>query len=282
MVRLVRSEPAPHDLVADPTDEPSMAIRWDPAGGTIGDGVAETDAVVNLCGRSIGTHRWTSSERQLLIESRIAPTRLLATALAGIDDGPRVLVNASAIGWYGDRGDEVITEESRPGAGFLAELCADWELATGPAEDAGIRVVRARTGLVLSPSGGFLARPLQLFRLGLGGRLGSGDQYWSWISLDDEVSAILYCLDHDDVDGPANLTAPQPVTNRDFTRVLAELLHRPAALPVPRAAGRVLLGRDLADEVVFGGQRVLPATLESHGFSFGHRRVEDALAAVLG
>lgn len=278
VIRLVRAEP--------PMPGSPFAIRWDPTTRTVDAGIEDVDAVVNLCGRSIGTRRWTATERQALHDSRIEPTRLLARTLAAIraesGRGPAMLVNASAIGWYGDRGDEPITEASAPGAGFLADLCADWERATEPAEEAGVRVAHLRTGLVLSPSGGFLAKPLTLFKLGLGGRLGSGDQYWSWISLDDEVAAILHTLDHAEIAGPVNLTAPKPVTNSDFTAVLARLLHRPAALPVPRVAGRLLLGRELADEVVFGGQRVLPDVLANSGFVFTHEDVEGALEAVIG
>lgn len=273
VIRLVRSDP--------PLPDSPLAIRWDPTTGYVEEGLADVDAVVNLCGRSIGTHRWTAGERQALRDSRIDPTRTLAESLAAFDHGPKVLVTASAIGWYGDRGEETITEESEAGTGFLAELCRDWETAARPAEDAGIRAVYARTGLVLSSSGGFLARPLTLFRLGLGGRLGSGDQYWSWISLEDEVGAIMHLIDSDAA-GPANLTAPEPVTNREFTRVLATLLHRPAVVPVPRTAGRLLLGRDLADEVVFGGQRARPAVLEASGYTFARPHLADALADVVG
>jgi len=190
-------------------------------------------------------------------------------------------VSASAVGFYGDRGDEELTEASGPGRGFLAELCRAWEDATGRATQADIRVVRLRSGVVLSAQGGALARQLPLFRLGVGGRLGSGRQWLSWISLADEVGAVLHALDEPSLEGPVNATAPTPVTNRDFTAALGRALHRPAVLAVPGFALRVALGSDLASEMVLAGQRVLPAKLSASGYEFSHADIDTALAALL-
>lgn len=273
VIRLVRGDP--------PYPDSELAIRWDPDAGTIeADRLEGIDALVNLSGRSIGAHRWSPAEKGLLHSSRVGSTRLLAESLARLDQPPRVMVSASAIGWYGDRADEELTEESTPGTGFLAELCRDWEEATTPAAEAGIRVVNLRTGLVLSPAGGFLERPVKLFRLGLGGKVGSGRQWWSWIHLDDEIAALRFLIDSG-VEGPVNLTAPTPVTNAEFTRVLGRLLGRPTVLPAPRSGVRLILGRELADEVVLSGQRVLPRAMERVGFSFAHPDLEPALRQVL-
>ncbi len=274
VIRLVRGEP--------PYPDSDLAIRWDPDAGTIeADRLEGIDAVVNLSGRSIGAHRWSAAEKRLLYRSRIDSTRLLAETLARVEQPPPVMLSASAIGWYGDRGDEELTESSDTGGGFLAELCRDWEEAARPAVAAGVRVVTLRTGLVLSPEGGFLERPMKLFRLGLGGRIGSGRQWWSWMHVDDHIAAMRFLIDSD-VEGPVDLTAPSPVTNAEFTRVLGRLLGRPTLLPAPRFAVRLLLGRELADEVVLAGQRVLPRVLESTGFSFGQPDLEPALRQVLG
>ena len=205
---------------------------------------------------------------------------MLANALAGMDHRPRVLVSASAIGFYGDRGDEILTEKSPPGNDFLASLCVRWEAETTPAAEAGIRVVCARTGVVLNSQGGALHKLLPLFKLGLGGRFGSGAQWWSWITLDDEIRAISWLLEND-VTGPVNLTAPKPVTNREFTRVLSAVLRRPARLPVPRFGPRLLLGSELADALLFASARVRPTALESSGFVFNHSDLEAGLRSTL-
>jgi uncharacterized protein (TIGR01777 family) len=256
-------------------------VAWDPVAGTIESSKLEgVDGVVHLSGRSIGAARWSDSEKRELVESRTRSTALLAETLAGLTDKPHVLLSGSAIGIYGDRGDEELTEQADRGSGFLADLCVAWEAASDPARHAGIRVATLRTGLVLAPKGGFLSRPVLLFKLGLGGRIGSGRQWWSWISIDDEVGAIRFLLDHD-VSGPVNLTAPGAVTNAEFTRVLGRVLRRPTLFPVPRFAGRLALGAELADEVVFAGQRVVPAALTAAGYEFAQPTLEPALRAVL-
>lgn len=269
VLRLVRREPP----------FPDLAIRWDPEAGMIdADRLEGVDAVVNLSGHSIGARRWSPAEKQRIRDSRIGSTSLLARTLAGLERPPPVMLSASAIGWYGDRGDEELTESSDPGVGFLAGLCRDWEEATLPAQEAGVRVAELRTGLVLSPKGGFLDRPLKLFKAGLGGRIGSGRQWWSWIHIDDHVAAMRFLIESD-LEGPVNLTGPSPVTNAELTRTLGAVLHRPTLLPAPRLGVRLLLGRELADEVVLTGQRVLPAALTRAGFSFSRPELEPALRA---
>jgi len=256
--------------------------QWDPMAGSIDTGALDgADGVVHLAGAGIGDKRWSASRRREIVSSRVEATTLLAESLAGLHRPPAVLVSASAVGFYGDRGDEVLTEESTGGTGFLAEVCRGWEDATTPARDAGIRVIRLRSGVVLSAQGGALARQLPLFRSGVGGRLGSGRQWLSWITLGDEVRAILHALDQPAVRGAVNATAPEPVTNRGFTRALGRTLHRPSFLAVPGFALRVALGPDLASEMVLAGQRVLPTQLTSTGFTFEQPRIESALAAVL-
>ncbi len=256
--------------------------RWDPEAQSIDAGALEgADAVVHLAGAGIGDRRWSAARRREIVSSRVQATTLLARAVAALDPRPTVLVSASAVGFYGDRGDEQLTEDSEGGEGFLADLCRDWEAATEPAAQAGIRVVRLRSGVVLSSHGGALARQLPLFRYGLGGRLGTGRQWLSWISLDDEVGAILHALAEPTLVGPLNATAPAPVTNRAFTRALGRALHRPAVLAVPGFALRVALGSDLASEMVLAGQRVLPARLTATGYTFHHTEIDTALSAVL-
>ena len=257
-------------------------LHWDPAAGHL-DGAALEGlvAVVNLAGAGVAARRWTAARRHELRASRIASTRLLSRALAALDRPPPVLLSASAVGYYGDRGEEELTESSPPGTGFLADLCRDWEAETAAAADAGIRVVCLRTGIVLARSGGALAKQLPLFRLGLGGPLGSGRQVMSWISLADEVGAILFAIGTDTLRGPANLVGPAPVTNARFTAALGQVLRRPARLPVPAAALRLAFGRALADEALLAGQRVVPAALLTHGYRFEHRTVDAALRAAL-
>jgi hypothetical protein len=235
------------------------------------------DAVVHLAGEPIAAHRWTPEQKRKILESRSGPTATLATSLAAMDQPPRVLVSGSAIGYYGDRGDELLHEDAAPGDDFLAQVCVAWEGATAPARDAGIRVAHIRTGLVLG-RGGALAKMLPLFKLGLGGRFGAGRQWWSWISIEDEIGAIRYLIDQE-VSGPVNLTGPEPVTNADFTRALGTVLHRPAVLPVPKFGPQLLLGRELGEQLLFSSQRVEPAVLSDHGYRFRHPEVASALAA---
>jgi uncharacterized protein (TIGR01777 family) len=258
-------------------------VRWDPAAGTLDAGALEGhDAAVNLAGASIGGHRWTEEYKATIRDSRVQGTSLLARTLAALDRPPAVLASGSAVGFYGDRGDEELTEQSGSGAGFLAEVVQAWEQASGPAEDAGMRVAHLRSGIVQTPDGGALKRLLLPFKAGLGGRIGSGRQWLSWISLADEVGAIRHVLEHAEVGGPVNLTAPEPVTNADFTRTLGRVLRRPTLLPTPTPALHVLLGRQLVAEMLLGGQRVLPAVLTESGYRFRHPTLERALAAMLG
>lgn len=259
----------------------TQQLSWDPAAGQIdAEGFAGLDAVVHLAGAGIGDKRWSADRKREVLESRTKGTTLLATALAGLDRPPPVLLSGSAIGFYGDRGDEVLTETSHRGDGFLADVTVAWEAAAAPAVEAGIRTCFLRTGIVLSTSGGALGKVLPLFRLGLGGRLGSGRQWWPWISIDDQVGAILHLLTSAR-SGPVNLTAPNPVTNADFTRELGKALHRPTVLPVPSFGPRLLLGRELADALLFTSQRVLPSALESDGYRFVHTTLADALPVLL-
>jgi uncharacterized protein len=256
-------------------------IGWDPATGRLDlDELRRSgpfDAAVNLAGAGIGDRRWSAPRKEVILASRISSTRLLATALAALDRPPSTLVNASAVGFYGDGGGEELTERSGSGSGFLAAVCRAWEAATEPAADAGIRTVSLRSGLVLTARGGVLARQLPLFRLGLGGRLGRGDQYRSWITLRDEVRAILHCLEDDSLRGPVNATAPHPVTDAEFATALGDALGRPALLAVPGFALRIALGREMATELLLIGQRVLPAALSASGFDFADEVIASAL-----
>jgi uncharacterized protein (TIGR01777 family) len=241
--------------------------------------VSGFDAVIHLAGETIA-ERWTKAKKQAIRESRVLGTRNIAEALAQTAKRPAVLIAASAIGYYGDRGDEVLTEESTGGEGFLAEVCREWEAASQAAAKAGIRTVMARLGIVLSPSGGALGKMLTPFRLGLGGRVGSGGQWWSWVVLDDVIGAIEYVMNTNTLAGPVNLVSPSPVTNREFTRSLASALSRPALFPLPAFAARLALGQ-MADELLLASQRVEPAKLRASGYRFRHPELGNALAATL-
>ena len=269
-VRLVRREPS--------GDE----IRWDPDGGSIDSASLEgIGGVVHLAGAGIGDHRWTDEYKLEILRSRTKSTVLLAGALADLGKPPSVLVSGSAIGFYGDRGDELLDETSPVGTGFLPEVCVAWEAATVAAEKAGIRVAHIRTGIVLSGQGGALKKQLPLFKVGAGGKLGSGRQWQSWISIEDEVGAILHLLAAD-VRGAANLTAPNPVRNAELAKTLAGVLGRPSFLPIPSFGPKLLLGSELADNLLFAGQRVSPTVLQTAGYEFRHPTLEVALRAVLG
>ena len=255
-------------------------VQWDPSRGSIDAAALEgVDAAVHLAGAGVGDHRWTAAYKAKVLASRVDGTTLLAKTLATLSPTPRTLLSGSAVGFYGDRGDVELTESSPPGRGFLADLCIQWEEATGAAESAGIRVVHLRTGIVMSGQGGALKKQLPLFKFGLGGRLGSGRQYLSWIALADELAAIEHCLTTPTIRGPVNLTAPGPVTNASFTAALGRAVHRPALLAVPAFALRLALGREFADEALLGGQRVLPGLLGASGYTFRLPRLDDALRA---
>jgi hypothetical protein len=260
-------------------------VDWDPAAGTVDrqalGGSGPFDAVVHLAGAGIGDRRWSPSRKRIILESRTTSTALLVESLLALPSRPPVLVSASAVGFYGVRGDEELTEESASGTDFLAEVCRAWEQATAPAAEAGIRTVLVRTGIVLSRHGGALGKQLPLFRLGLGGRMGSGEQYRSWITLDDEVGVIRHCIDDSGLAGPVNATAPEPATDGELARALGAALHRPTVLAVPAAALRLALGTEMADELVLGGQRVRPALLSSRGYEFAHTDLDEAVRSVL-
>ena len=269
VVRLVRRAPAQGEL------------RWDPEAGELEQEALEgIDGVVHLGGRSIVAERWTASVKAQLRQSRVQTTQLLAARLARLAAPPRVLVCASAVGIYGHRRDEELDEESDTGGGFLAELGRAWEGASAVASEAGIRVVQARLGIVLSRRGGALAKMLLPFRLGIGGKIGDGRQYVSWISLEDAVAALIYAVENDALRGPVNLTAPQPVTNAELTRTLGRVLRRPTLLPLPAFAAKLVLG-ELAEEGLLASQRVRPKRLLEAGFEFAYPELEGALRRAL-
>jgi uncharacterized protein len=259
-------------------------VRWDPAANPAvasAAGLEGHTSVIHLSGASLTGQRWSDAYRQVLVASRVDSTRALATILAGLKRPPRTLIVASAVGVYGDRGDEVVGESSPLGQGFLAGLCRAWEAAAQPARDAGIRVVHARFGVVLGPGQGALAKMVPIFRLGLGGRLGSGQQWMSWISLEDAVAAIVFALKTQALAGALNVTSPNPVTNAAFTRELAKAVRRPAIIPAPAFALRLALG-PMADEALLASIRAVPSRLIAAEFQFAAPNVGDALAAALG
>ncbi|MBM7490058.1 uncharacterized protein (TIGR01777 family) [Micromonospora luteifusca] len=257
-------------------------LRWDPAAGQLDPAaVAGSDVVVNLAGAGVGDKRWNDDYRRLIRTSRVDSTTTLATTIAGLPaaDRPKTLLNSSAVGWYGNTGDRVVEEDSPAGEGFLADVCRVWEAATRPAEDAGVRVVRLRTGLPLHRDGGLLKPQLLPFRLGIAGRLGSGRQWLPWISMADWLDATLFLLDHDDIAGPVNVVGPNPVTNAEFTREFARQLHRPAIIPIPALALKVALG-GFAHEALTS-TRVVPTVLTRAGYPFRHPTLPEALHAAL-
>jgi uncharacterized protein (TIGR01777 family) len=269
VLRLVRRQPRAPDERA-----------WDPSAATMDAGTLDgTDAVVNLCGSAMATGRWTGERKQAIRDSRIGPTEVLAAAVA--EHRIPILVSASGVGYYGDTRDREVDETTPVGSGFLADVCRDWEAATAAAERAGARVVRVRTGLVISPFGGLMGQLKPLFAVGLGGRLGSGQQYMPWISLDDEVGAIRFALEHDELSGPVNLSAPDPVSKAECTKAVGEAMHRPTPLVVPGFALRLLRGAELVDEMVLTGQRAVPAVLRKHRYPFQHPTLQAALDAAL-
>ena len=273
--RLMRPESAANNEVKD-----GFNVAWNPATGELGGAGVGPDGVVNLAGASIAGGRWTAERKAVLRSSRIDTTRALVEALAKMNVRPSVLVSASAIGIYGNRGDELLTEESKTGMDFLAELARDWEAEALKAEALGIRVVLARFGIILSREGGALAKMLLPFKLGAGGRLGSGQQWMSWVTLEDVIGILRMAIEKATVRGAVNVVAPQPVKNTEFTKVLAKALHRPALLPAPAFALRLALG-EMADALLLSSQRVTPKTLEQAGYRFLHPELPAALSAIL-
>jgi uncharacterized protein len=257
-------------------------VGWDPAAGEIdASHLEDLDAVVHLAGESIAEGRWTPQKKRRIMDSRTRGTRLLAETIADLFEPPKVLVSASAVGYYGDRGNELLREESGPGSDFLAEVCKAWEAAADPAREAGIRVVHPRFGLVLSTEGGALARTLPIFRLGGGGRIGSGRQYWSWVAIDDVVGAILHALTDNSVEGPVNVGSPNPLTNAEYTKILGQVLNRPTIFPLPAPMARLALG-EVADALLLASQRIEPAKLKETGYEFRYLELEGALRHLLG
>jgi uncharacterized protein (TIGR01777 family) len=271
VVRLVRRPPRTGD-----------EEQWDPAAHELDPSIISgVDAVVHLAGVGVGDKRWTDDYKRSIRASRIDGTTTIAAALAAATQPPKVLLSASAVGFYGDTGEDQVDESSASGNGFLAEVVRDWEAACAPAADAGVRVVTMRTGVVLARKGGALGKVLPLFRLGLGGRLGDGLQWMSWIALPDYLFALRFLLDHDDVSGPVNVTSPEPVRNREYTKAIGRAVHRPALAIVPATALRAALG-GFADEGVLVSQRVVPTRLEEAGFNFAFADIDSALTAILG
>ena len=257
-------------------------IAWDPEAGTIDAGALEgVDAVVNLAGEGIGERRWSDEQKQRIRESRVRGTATLAGAIAACSTPPGVLVSGSAVGIYGDRGDEVLTEDSAPGDDFLAEVCTAWEAETRPAAEAGVRVVHLRTGIVLGTHGGALQRLLLPFRLGLGGKQGSGRQWMSWITLADTVAAIRRSIDDATLHGAVNLAAPNPVRNAEFAKTLGKVLHRPTVLPTPMLPLKIRFGAELVEKLLLVSQRVEPQRLQAAGFEFAHPTLEVGLQSLL-
>jgi len=274
VVKLSRSRPSSEDTV-----------RWEPDSSSLDASRLEgIDAVVHLAGEIIFSgpaDRWTAAKKRRIMESRKNGTRLLSETIAKLSEPPKVMVSASGINYYGSRGNELLTEDSSRGSDFLAEVCREWESAADPAREAGIRVVHTRTALVLSPEGGALGTTLPIFKLGIGGKIGSGRQYWSWITLDDEVGAIVHCLTNEEVNGPVNLGSPTPMTNAEYTKILGEVLNRPTVFPLPTPAARLMLG-EVADALLLASIRVEPAKLKETGYRFRHPELEGALRHLLG
>jgi uncharacterized protein len=270
-LRLVRSQPGGPD-----------EISWNPVEGTIdADRIYGVEGVVHLAGKNIGRPWWTSGHKARVKDSRVRGTRLLAETLAGLDRKPAVLVSASGIHYYGDRGDEILTEDSAPGRGFMAEVVMAWEQSTEPAAAAGIRVATIRSGVVLSPRGGALGPLMIPMRLGVGGKLGPGTQYWSWIALDDHVAAIMHVLGAEELSGPVNLVSPEPARNAEIVDTIGRVLGRPTILPVPGFALKIVVGPEMANEMILFSQRVVPRKLEASGFKFAYADLERAFRHVL-
>lgn len=262
--------------------DPQTEMRWDPVSGEIErDRLEGAQAVVHLAGANIAGRRWSENQKKLILESRVAGTDLISRSLASLERKPRVLISASAIGYYGNRGNEQLNEGAACGDDFLAEVCMQWERACQPARDAAVRVANVRIGVVLSPDGGALAKMLLPFKLGAGGAIGNGRQYFSWIALDDVVGAILFVLENEALSGPVNLVAPGAVTNREYTKTLGRVLSRPTILPMPAVAARLAFG-EMADALLLSSTRVVPDVLTGAGFQFQYPQLEPALRHLLG
>lgn len=269
VVRFVRREPAAPD-----------EARWDPARGFVDPaGLAGCDAVVHLAGAGVGDRRWTAAYKREIRDSRVKGTAAMASAVAAMAEPPRVLLCGTAVGYYGDTGDTAVDESAPSGEGFLPEVCVQWEAAAAPARDAGVRTVFARTGLVVAAEGGAWGKLFPIFKAGIGGRLGDGRQYWSYISMHDEIAALRHIIDTPALAGPVNLTAPEPLTNREVTAAMGRVLHRPAVFAVPAPVMRVVLGEFAQD--VLGSQRVRPARLLESGFVFRYPGIEESIRAAL-
>lgn len=270
VVRLVRSGGGGRD-----------EARWDPAAGTIeAEKLEGIGAVVHLAGEGIAEGRWTAEKKARILDSRVQGTGLLARTIAGLSTPPGVMVSTSAIGYYGDRGNELLRESSPPGELFLSKVCVEWEAAAEPARAAGIRVVHPRIGIVLSTKGGALKQTLPIFKLGLGGKIGSGRQYWSWVTLDDVVGALIHAIETDALSGPVNVVAPDAPTNAEFTKVLGRVLNRPTFLPLPAPAAKLALG-EVADELLLPSARVEPERLKETGYAYRHPELEGAFRELL-
>ena len=257
-------------------------IEWHPDRGSIDAPALEGfDAVVNFSGDGIANGRWTEEKKRRILDSRVNGTRLLSETIANLGRKPATFINASAIGFYGSRGNELVDEESGPGEGFLANVCRQWESATAPAEQAGIRIVKLRLGVILTPDGGIMGSMLRPFKLGLGGKVGSGEQVISWVAMDDVVAAIDFIIQNDSLRGPINVVAPQPVTNEEFTKILGSVLSRPTFMAMPAFAARLVFG-EMADEMMLSSTRVAPKVLNDAGFRFQYPELEGAVRAMLG
>ena len=283
VVRLVRRQAvAPDESQWDPHGgpvEPAAPASADAALSGAEAALSGADAVIHLAGPGMGDRPWTPARKRLLLDDRVSATRTIAAAMAAAEPRPRVLLSMSGMGYYGNPGEQLLTEQSPQGDGYVAQIAAAWEEATAAAADAGIRVVKMRTGVVLTATGGAFGRLLPIFRLGLGGRLGTGRQWWSWVALPDYVAAVRFLLDHEEIDGPVNITAPEPIRNADLTTAMGRVLHRPTFTFVPAFALKLPL-RDFANDLL-GGQRGVPRRLLDAGFSFAHPSFEPALRAVL-
>lgn len=278
---LLRAGDQVQHLVRTPAVNGSDCFCWDPVEKRINPKAFEdADVVVHLAGENIASGRWTVAQKSRILDSRVVGTCLISETIAKLPRPPKALICASAIGYYGNRRDEVLCEDSESGRGFLAEVCREWECATAPARTRSIRVVNLRFGMILSRQGGALAKMLAPFRLGLGGVVGNGRQYWSWVTLNDVVRAIQFVMANAAIQGAVNVVSLRPVTNREFTRALGAVLHRPTIFPMPAVVARALLG-EMAEELLLASARVLPKRLKAAGFTFEHANIETALPAVL-